>query len=385
MKFFIVLLCCFSLISTGLSSSEIVPEIVINPTKLPAKGDLALSDLIENIEYIPLQTLDKCLLGRISSFDVSDNYILVYCIQTSQVYLFNRKGKFITLISQKGQGPGEYMYIGNVFLDESRNEIIIHSFGLKDQLLYYDLKGKYLRAKDSSGISIIVDRFNDQFITGDFSHRKEALYTYALYDRNLNLLTQGVKPLTLSHTRSRTSPAASYYWYNNKMYIKETALNDTLYVIENNKFIPYMRIHAGKYEVTPEIREETDAQKFFARSYECAILKAIIETEKYLIYNYRYQEEAYYCYYDKSSRKTYTLQSNKGIPNDYNGGFAFWPDKQRNKTWYTFYNAHQFEEELNKQKKLTPKGPKEAVAGFSNLMEKLDTEDNPVLVIVKLK
>ena len=46
-------------------------EIKIDPKNMP-EGDLRMSDLIESVEYITLETTDKCLIGVGNNGQVPD-------------------------------------------------------------------------------------------------------------------------------------------------------------------------------------------------------------------------------------------------------------------------------------------------------------------------
>jgi len=116
-------------------------SININPVNT-SKGKLVLGDLIESMEYIPLETKNNCLIGKISYFDISKNYILIFCSQTKAVYLFRRDGRFVRRIGSTGQGPEEYLSLNGVFIDETKNELILCSF---NKHLFFNLSGKFLR------------------------------------------------------------------------------------------------------------------------------------------------------------------------------------------------------------------------------------------------
>ena len=80
------------------------------------------------------------------------------------------------------------------------------------------------------------------------------------------------------------------------------------------------------------------------------------------------------------------IQSDKGIPNDYDGGLDFWPfrwpSSQRNKRMCQFYEAHEFEGKKPKEQGL--RGPKSAIQKVKSFY-KISPEDNPVLVIYNMK
>jgi hypothetical protein len=68
---------------------------------------------IADIEYIPLETTDDVLLGRMSLVShISDSYILVFDIMGGDIFVFNRNGKIISHFNRIGQGGEEYTRIG---------------------------------------------------------------------------------------------------------------------------------------------------------------------------------------------------------------------------------------------------------------------------------
>ena len=136
----------------------------IDPTSQP-KGSLMLSDLVERVEYIPLETNENCIVGDIFSlFDVSKNYIAVDVTQTREVFLFDRTGRFVSKIGSRGQGPGEYRSPREVFIDESKKCVY-----LKDvrQILMYDFSGKHLNTFSfDDGMYALYVHIDNRFITG---------------------------------------------------------------------------------------------------------------------------------------------------------------------------------------------------------------------------
>ena len=104
-KFFLVgLFLCVS----NHNISQNIDKIVVNPNQLRT-GDCKLSDFAESINYIRLETNNKCLIGHINSFDISENHIVVYCVKSESIYLFNKNGSFINQVGKHGEGPNDYL------------------------------------------------------------------------------------------------------------------------------------------------------------------------------------------------------------------------------------------------------------------------------------
>jgi hypothetical protein len=71
---------------------------------------MLLSEIVDDITFIPLETTDECLIGRIRSIYFSNNYLVIIDADPNQILLFDTTGKFVRTIGNKGQGPGEYIY-----------------------------------------------------------------------------------------------------------------------------------------------------------------------------------------------------------------------------------------------------------------------------------
>ncbi|UVQ55780.1 6-bladed beta-propeller [Bacteroides fragilis] len=91
------------------------------------KGEeILLSDLIESLEIIKLDNREEALIATYSfGIDVSSNYILIEPDGVSALKLFTRKGRYVADIGGVGQGPGEYKYAVNRFLDEKQGRVAI--------------------------------------------------------------------------------------------------------------------------------------------------------------------------------------------------------------------------------------------------------------------
>ena len=363
--------------------------ITLDPERM-LKGNLQLSEIIESVEYIPLETHDDCLLATINPnrIVISENYILIN--SRSTMYLFNRSGKFIARIGRIGQGPGEYLefHATPLYIDEISKKIIIYT-SFPNRLMYFDFNGQHVRSfpvnVEDGGLKIWI---NDHILSMD-AVQFQPDFTYRIYNSDFQPIANRIRPLRLLN---RTNPAIagltanmpgrpfSFYIYNDQMYIRESVLNDTLYMVDHRNFlfVPKYVISEGKYAFTTDILFETNSQSFFDRAKNHISINSIFETNDFLFIKYRQE----YCYYSKKQECFFSLNSSFGILNDYDGGLDFWPTYQKNNELIGFYDAYLFEKNANK---LKPKGSQQAIDQFKKMNEKIDMEDNPIMVVIKLK
>ena len=53
------------------------------------------TQLIDSCTYIPLETSDRILIGRVKQLKITDKYIFLVNSENDSLYVFNRQGKFL--------------------------------------------------------------------------------------------------------------------------------------------------------------------------------------------------------------------------------------------------------------------------------------------------
>ena len=91
-----------------------VKECDINNTR-------KLSDLVESIKYIPLETTEDCLIGKVSKIKYYEGKFYIYDKTTRTVFLYNEEGKFLFKYSAFGKGPFEYIKLNDMDIDSEGN------------------------------------------------------------------------------------------------------------------------------------------------------------------------------------------------------------------------------------------------------------------------
>ncbi|MBD9178913.1 MAG: 6-bladed beta-propeller [Odoribacter splanchnicus] len=110
---------------------------------------LKLSDLIKSIEVIKLDTASNAMIGS-TGVVCSDHYLLLRPNWQDVFKLFDRKGNYLCDVGGYGRGPGEYMRVHDVQLDEANGRIYILPFQTR-QLLMYNLQGEHIKSIPLAG------------------------------------------------------------------------------------------------------------------------------------------------------------------------------------------------------------------------------------------
>ena len=359
-------------------------EIPISPT--PRAGKVTLNNIVKSIEYVPLETNNKCLIGKIDKFTISENFILVLCSQTYTFFLFTRNGKFISQIGSIGGGPGEYNFGGvqPVFIDEKNKQIgIYYRYG--QNLLIYGLDGVLIRSFNQLLLGDVS--YYNGFFLGKYNNMGNTSFSYRIYSNNFKSVFEKIIPVSYKFRGNFSTFRYNFceYVYNGQIHVKETFLNDTVYIINpdfsfTSKYIINL---PTRYKVTKDIR--SNSELFSSKFSEFILPYSMYETKEVLLFEYVYGNKINYSYYQKDDRSHWMFSSSSGIPNDYDGGLDFWPKVQYNELLISFYDADLFVENRNNPKTLKPQGPADAISRVNQLSRRIDPEDNPVMVIVTLK
>ncbi len=101
---------------------------------------------IADLEYVPLETTDSCLLTRMcGNYFISDDYIITSDGYTGDVFIFNRLGQFLRKFNKKGNGPEEYTSLSFAAVDFETDEFLIHDWPRK-RVAIYSFEGVYKRS-----------------------------------------------------------------------------------------------------------------------------------------------------------------------------------------------------------------------------------------------
>ena len=103
---------------------------------------LIASQFVEDIEFIPLETTDECLLAEsLRDITITEDDIILY--DYNGCYRFDRQGKFKNRIGKKGNGPGEYVNSLSIMVDAANQWVYMMDY-MQKKYVKYDFSGKYL-------------------------------------------------------------------------------------------------------------------------------------------------------------------------------------------------------------------------------------------------
>lgn len=113
--------------------------ISVNYKQIPQGEDVLLSEWVHEPEFIALQSDRAEALVEINSIRVSENYIAVIPLRAVSKMFDRATGEYLYDIGAVGRGPGEYIGIDEMIIDEAHGRILL-SNSPQGQLLAYSLK-----------------------------------------------------------------------------------------------------------------------------------------------------------------------------------------------------------------------------------------------------
>jgi len=376
------------------------------------------SDLFSSIELIPLETGDDCLLTKVPfpRILLTDNHIFINSNPfRQQLYAFDGSGKFLNPIGRRGQGPGEYLFSSKFFLNTEKPTIFVED---TKHILEYDFKGNHIRSfKYLSEDGFYLENYayagDGMFVASTLYNGKNP-YKYYLVDSNGDIIKSFPNHIFYQKNgkwEMTFEGALTPVRLKDQLYLKDY-VNDTVYVLKDMELQPAYVFGLGKYTFPMEFLEDFEHQRSLLVS-AIRITTTLVFTEKFIFYlialpeaspkpkakpryniilkQDRPDDTGVYGIYNIEQQTNTLLDTDdyfqKGIINDLNGGLPFIPIYYAgNNLLVGIWWADDMKETLTDKyfANQTIKDP-QAYQKLKELLKTLKDDDNPVVVVAKLK
>ncbi|MCX6225094.1 MAG: 6-bladed beta-propeller [Bacteroidia bacterium] len=336
---------------SGQELTEIDIPKLLNPERSPV-----LSEIASDIQVIKLETTPGCLIESVESLvNWGDNYLIVSNNKKS-LLVFNKEGKFIKTVGTIGKGPGEFLEIYGMALDPKTDHFYILDNGFvfyTGSVYAYRTDGCLLTVTDRSGK--VLSRYHKRPIKKGLAYPGGARYSD---QGNWN------------------------YW---------EAYWDTVYSFNGSSYHPKYYFNIGKSRVPQEMLESRNLFDGNADSYRW--ISSYSEYKNFLHFEFIDKNRVgKRILYDKNTKTGYCIPGNKeyndwGFINDFCGGPYFPIIFKLSMTEAACaYHIVDLKEYLSKgwidpKKAKNPARYKE----FTDMINSSSEDDNPILVIAKLK
>lgn len=140
------IICCTKILAQGNKvDSTGMKTLRLDPST--ARG-AAVSQVFDEVKFIPLETTKESLFGSISQFNVTENNFVVYDYDTKSVLIFDKSGKYVAKVNsskiEKDPKDKESQVLYGYLLIKEDNQDYIQIYAGK-KVFYFDLKGQLLK------------------------------------------------------------------------------------------------------------------------------------------------------------------------------------------------------------------------------------------------
>nr|WP_319512063.1 6-bladed beta-propeller [uncultured Draconibacterium sp.] len=377
---------------------------IVDLTKLTEPGVTNLSELGSEIRYIPFETNASFLISQIDKLIYEGgSWFILGSINPSNVvrdknapppppmmpkrslYRFSKTGEFMCQISQQGGGPSEYRFIEEFLYNKSNNAVDIFSLG---EIKEFSLDGTWIKNTTIENNEVTSLAYsNNQLLGFVYNGHGKSEYSFVLIDENGRITNKYKNKYKFNVSTGSViiNPECIFYQYDGILHCKELN-SDTIFSFNNGTFNPKYILKQGEAKYTTAVREKGNA----AELNQYIIPKNFFESENYLFYQYDFNKRKDCFIQNKSNSTQYLIDNEMGLVNDLDNGPNFKiqnvvtiDDAEYLISWINAFElkTHINSEAFRNSSPLHPEKKKE----MEELANRMDENNNPVLVLVKLK
>ncbi len=291
------------LVSCQRNSSKGIETIDIEAA-LKSKGELLLSEIASDVQFIALHNLDSAtyIQNNVNQYCVGEQVICVVNTNPAEILLFARDGNFIRKIGRRGKGPGEFNSIPVIALNESNKTILIAD-NLFKKFIVYNYEGVCLKEKPFKNYpDIALMRVGDIALGADGNYILEHEWMQSAIGKCFNLLVLNPQLELVQTSCPGSSASGSNFASLNSQRIQEvhgavrywSKNTDTVYSISKDYSIQPL------YQFNNPDRLVMDAMGNRALKGHVA-LTAFLETSNYLLIEGEVARKPFLISYNKKT------------------------------------------------------------------------------------
>lgn len=125
------------------AGKEEIPDLVAKINVADAM-EFNIDSLASFKRLVPLETNDSSMIASLDKVIIAGDWIVVLDKKADRALLFSESGDFIRQMGRKGNGPGEYVELTDMYFDEA--EKVLYFFDrLKSNMILYSIDGQFIR------------------------------------------------------------------------------------------------------------------------------------------------------------------------------------------------------------------------------------------------
>lgn len=300
---------------------------------------------------------------------------------------FNDRGDFVCKIGNRGKGPKEYFFATDFAIAPQNKNVYVLS-GQENKIYVYAPDGTFIRTLTSPSEKTSILYCLDDYI---FCYNENI---DGSVEKSINIIDykgDDIKNYTNKFPYKFKGTETGFnecilYSFGNQLNVKEL-YSDTVFVYNNHQFTPKYVLKHGSKKFLPEIRTTLDLSNFITVLPKYIIQRHIFETKNYFFFLFDLNNHYYCLVYSKIDGHQLFIDAKKGFINDLDGGPGILPKTIIDDNTIVYWiDAYQIKVHVRSEafKNSAPKYP-EKKKELEKLANSLNENDNPILMLVKLK
>ena len=291
--------------------------------------EINLSKIARSVRYVELESTPDSYLSAVTKAIFLDDQIIVLDEQSNKLLRFSSEGKFLGTIGAGGRGPGEYVRVTQLEVNQINKTIYVFDIS-QGKVLKFNLDGTFIGHNKNPLLGFWVTLIDDKYLvyfdparSYDFAG---GYYRAIITDLEGNIL-QKFKPRSKSKElqfRSPCSMQSSIYKQNNAAHYWEVTSDTIFRVAGDFSFQPYMKIEQGSRSFPKDKMYQADFVMTRFNDYSTIIW--LLESDGYFFGKGFSGNHLANILYIKSSGECFNVTNKRNyLRNDLDGGPGFWP------------------------------------------------------------
>lgn len=153
-----------------------------------AENFILIDQIVDRCSFVRLTAEQPSLIGKIDQLILCDSFIVVVDKRIAKsILVFNHDGKFLNRISRLGNGPGEYLLINHVAVNDNNQVCILDN--IKARVTLFDITGKFISSQDLPFKSVKMEFLGNDNILFDVQDCSPISANKKLIEKSCYLLT----------------------------------------------------------------------------------------------------------------------------------------------------------------------------------------------------
>jgi hypothetical protein len=381
----IFLLIIIKVVGCGIENTKVKSVPSFDLSDFLHTVDIPLTEInAESISYIPLETCAEALIAQINRLEYLNSFFI---LSQAEIYRFDDEGKFICRIGKRGKGPSEYLLANDFAVCVESKLVLVLSF-IERKIYMYSYNGDYIKTIDSPKFTTNVRCIKGFIFCYNKNIEGDLLDKFHIIDFDGQIVKSFPNYYSFKPIENPIILENEVSFSNNRgeLFIKEL-YSDTVFHLNDFEMIPKYILSLGKSRIPPDFKESIrDFNDFDEVTKNYVIDRKLFVSKNFVYFEFDYKSQRY-IYWGRENGSNLLSNRNSGIINDFDGGVDIWINGLRSdNSFISWVNTYQLKAHVASDafKNSTPKYP-EKKRELERLANSLSENDNPVLMIVKLK